>query len=234
MPIYNEGDQVGWVLDRFEAVLAAGTVQEVLAVDDGSTDESPSVVAASAHCTAITHRTREGIGSAIRSAYRYALEHDYDIVTILAGNGKDDPEQISVVLAPILAGEADYVQGSRFARGGVSRGLPWHRNLAIKAFTLTFSAFVGKRYTDCTNGFRAYRTSILRDPRVDWTQDWLTSYELEYYIHYKASRLFRTAEVPVAKVYRERTNDVSYSKMRAIDWLIALKPLFYLRLRIKR
>ena len=60
-----------------------------------------------------------------------------------------------------------------------------HRNLAIRVFTWTFSLFTLHRFTDCTNGFRAYKTSILRDPRIDWSQDWLHSYELEYYIHYK-------------------------------------------------
>jgi CheY-like chemotaxis protein len=80
----------------------------------------------------------------------------------------DDPDQVGLVLSPVLSGEADYVQGSRFAKGGHSRGLPAHRNLAIRVFTLTFSLFVGKRFTDCTNGFRAYRTSILRDERIDW------------------------------------------------------------------
>ena len=117
----------------------------------------------------------------------------------------------------------------------MSGGLPSHRNLAIRVFTLTFSLFVGQRFTDCTNGYRAYRTSMLRDERLDWTQDWLGSYELEYYIHYKAIQLgYRVEEVPVAKVYRQPSADGSYSKMRARDWLVALKPLLYLRLGLKQ
>jgi dolichol-phosphate mannosyltransferase len=233
IPVYNQEAQVGWVLDRFKPVLEQGTVQEVLAVDDGSTDQTPEILRSSNHCSVITHETRRGIGDAIRSAYRYALEHDYDVFQIMAGNGKDDPAQIPVVLAPILGDNADYVQGSRFAEGGVSEGLPSHRSLAIRLFTWTFSLFVGHRFTDCTNGFRAYRTSILRDKRLDWSQDWLGTYELEYYVHYKAAQLgYRIAEVPVSKTYRHSPGG-SYSKMRARDWLIALKPLFYLRLGLK-
>ena len=201
LPVYNEEAQIAWVLERFEPLLVDGTIDELVAVDDGSTDRTPALLGACAHCTVISHPARRGIGIAIRSAYRYALDHDYDVFVIMAGNGKDDPAQVPVVLAPVLRDEADYVQGSRFAKGGHSSGLPAHRNLAIRVFTLTFSILVGRRFTDCTNGFRAYRTSILRDERLDWTQDWLNSYELEYYIHYRAIQLgYRIDEVPVAKV----------------------------------
>jgi dolichol-phosphate mannosyltransferase len=234
IPVYNQAAQIGWVLDRFKPLLEQGTVQEVLAVDDGSTDETPDILHSSGHCTVITHKTRRGIGDAIRSAYRYTLQRDYEIFQIMAGNGKDDPAQIPVVLAPILSDKADYVQGSRFAEGGLSEGLPSHRGLAIHLFTRTFSLFVGHRFTDCTNGFRAYRTSILRDQRLDWSQEWLGTYELEYYMHYKAVQLgYRVTEVPVSKTYR-RSAGGSYSKMRGRDWLIARKPLFYLRLGLKR
>ena len=234
LPVYNQEAQVGWVLERLEPVLAEGTVQEVLAVDDGSTDGTPAILAGCGHCTVLTHETRRGIGAAIQTAYRYALERGYDVFLIMAGNGKDDPAEIPKIVGPVLRDEADYVQGSRFAEGGISAGLPWHRNLAIRVFTLTFSLFVGQRFTDCANGFRAYRTSILRDERLNWSQDWLQSYELEYYVHYKAVRLgYRVTEVPVSKVYRRASPDGSYSKMRARDWLVALKPLFYLRLGLK-
>ena len=234
LPVYNQEAQIGWVLERFRPVLDAGTVDELVAVDDGSTDGTLALLEACDYCTVLTHPERRGIGNAIRSAYGYALENDFDVFVIMAGNGKDNPAQTSVVLGPIVGDQADYVQGSRFARGGVSGGLPAHRNLAIRVFTLTFSLLVGRRFTDCANGFRAYRTSILRDERLDWTQNWLGSYELEYYIHYKAIELgYRIVEVPVTKIYRRPSRDGSYSKMRGRDWLVALKPLFYLRLGLK-
>lgn len=235
LPVYNQETQISWVLDRFKPALADGIVQEVLVVDDGSTDATPDVLGSFEHCTVITHPSRRGIGDAIRSAYEYALEHDYDVFMIMAGNGKDDPAQVQQVVQPVVADEADYVQGSRFLSGGASTGLPSHRNLAIRVFTWTFSLFTFRHLTDCTNGFRAYRTSILRDPRIDWKQDWLSSYELEYYIHYKVIRLgYRVQEVPVVKTYERPSADGSYSKMRARDWLIAIKPLFYLRFGLKR
>jgi dolichol-phosphate mannosyltransferase len=235
MPVYNQEAQIRWVLDRFKPVLDKQTVHEVLAVDDGSTDGTPAILRHCDYCTVVTHETHRGIGDAIRSAYDYALGHGYEVFVIMAGNGKDDPTEVGRILEPILGDHADYVQGSRFAPGGVTKGLPRHRSLAIRLFTWTFSTFVRHRFTDCTNGFRAYRTSILRDPQIDWSQEWLSTYELEYYVHYKAVQLgYRVEEVPVSKVYRRVSPDGSYSKMRARDWMIALKPLFYLRLGLRR
>jgi hypothetical protein len=119
--------------------------------------------------------------------------------------------------------------------GGNSAGLPTHRLLAMRVFTWTFSLFLMRRYTDCTNGFRAYRAAFLRDRRLDWAQEWLGhSYEIEFYMHYQATALgYRVTEVPVSKVYRP-TADGSYTKVRLRDWLTNLKPLFLLRLGLRQ
>lgn len=235
LPVYNEETQVGPLLDKYQPVVAKGIVQEVVAVDDGSTDQTSEIMRRYPFCSVISHPTHQGCGDAIRSGYRYALEKGYDIFVIMAGNGKDDPAEIERLIAPILANEMDYVQGSRFLPGGYSQGLPQHRNVAIRVFTWTFSLFLLRRYTDCTNGFRAYRTAILRDPRLDWAQEWLGhSYEIEFYMHYKVAALgYRVSEVPVSKIYRP-AKDGSYTKVRIRDWLTNLKPLFLLRLGLRK
>jgi dolichol-phosphate mannosyltransferase len=235
VPVYNEEEHIGPLLERYRPVLESGVVQELLAVDDGSTDRTPEILGDCDYCTVITHPAHRGCGDAIRSAYGYAVEHRHDVFVIMAGNGKDDPAEIERLVQPVIAGEADYVQGSRFLPGGTSRGLPAHRGLAIRLFTWTFSLSLWRRFTDCTNGFRAYRTSILRDPRLRWSEEWLGhSYEIEFYMHYKVTELgYRVKEVPVSKIYRVSSNG-SYTKVQLRDWITNLKPLFFLRLGLKR
>jgi len=235
LPVFNEEAHIDVLLEGFRPVLERGVIDEVLVVDDGSTDRTPAILQKYDYCTVITHPSRQGCGDAIRSAYRYALTHDYDIFVIMAGNGKDDPAQIERLIAPILGDAADYVQGSRFLPGGQSEGLPGHRLWAIRLFTWTFSLFLVRRYTDCTNGFRAYRTATMRDPRLDWSQEWLGhSYEIEFYMHYMVASLgYRVKEVPVSKIYRP-ARDGSYTKVRLRDWLTNLKPLFLLRFGLRR
>ena len=235
VPVYNEETHIAELLDRFNPVLEAGTVQEVVVVDDASTDQTPAILRRYPNVTVITQQAHQGIGSSIRAAYRRALEGNYDVFVIMAGNGKDDPALIGRLLAPVLADKADYVQGSRFLPGGQSKGLPRHRYVAMRTFSLVFSLMVLHHFTDCTNGFRAYRTAVLRDDRIGWSQSWLgQGYELEYYIHYKVAQLgYRVTEVPVSKIYRRAPNG-SYSKIRWADWPRMLRPLLYLRLGFRQ
>ncbi len=232
--VYNEAHRVGPVLARCDELLAGGVFDEVLIVDDGSTDDTPALIAAHPRIKCVRHETNRGASAAIRTGYAHAIDGNFDVLTLFAMNGKDDPADARTVLAPILAGSADYVQGSRFLPGGSSEHLPPHRRMSIHAFTLAFSALANHRFSDCTNGFRAYRTSLLRDPRLDWNQSWIGDrYELEYYMHFQAAFLgYRVAEVPVSKNYPN--DNQPYSKIRPADWLRMLRPMVYLRLGMRR
>jgi dolichol-phosphate mannosyltransferase len=171
----------------------------------------------------------------MKSAFQYALDHGYDVLVIQAGNDKDDPLEIPSLVAPILADEADFVQGSRFLPGGAFGNMPWHRVFATRFIhPAAVSLAAGKRVTESTNGFRAFRTALLRDSRIDWRQTWLDRYELEPYLLVKAIALgYRHREVPVTKIYPERA--LGYTKMRPlIDWWSILRPVVFLALGIRR
>jgi len=226
IPVYNECTQIGLLIDRFPKDRC-----DLIVVDDASTDGTTHEIQKRATPT-IRHEKRTGVGKCLQDGIRQAKTRGAQTIVILAGNGKDDPREIPKLLDAIEAG-ADYVQGSRFMAGGEWKNLPWQRWIAIKTFTGLWSLLMGRRLTDVTNGFRAYRMRFLDRPEVRWEQEWLTTYEFEYYLHYYALYLaIPFQEVPVTKNYPTRHN---YSKIRAGgDWWRIVRPLLMLKLRIKK
>lgn len=226
LPCFDESGRIGAVLDRMLEV--RDLVDEVVVVDDGSRDGSRDEVRASPMpVTLLEHASRRGLGEVIRTFYRHALAQGHEVVAVMAGNGKDDPRNLRQLLRPIFAGEADYVQGSRYAAGGASERLPRHRALAICAFTVAVSLVSGRRTSNASNGFRAYRTAILRDPRIDWEAPWLgASYQVEIYLLLATTRLgYRVCEVPVTKIYPQ--DGKASSKATALDWWSMAKPIVW-------
>lgn len=227
---YNEGEKIRRVIARHPPERA----YDLLVMDDGSTDGSLN----SLPCEGISrlrNETNQGIGAAMKYVFEYALECGYDILVTQAGNDKDNPREIPRLLDPILADKADFVQGSRFLPGGSHGNTPVYRIVATRYLHPTlFSFAAGKRLTDTTNGFRAFRTALLRDPRVRWRQAWLNQYELEPYLLYQAIRLgYRHCEAPVSKVYPP--HQLGYTKMRPIiGWWSILRPVVLLGLGLKR
>src|SRR5499427_7761990 len=125
------------------------------------------------------------------------------------------------------AGEARLVQGSRWLPGGATPGIPPDRRWLTQLYPLLFRIASGHAVTDGTNGLRAFRLSLLDDPRIQLEQDWLDRYELEPYLLYQAMRGgYRVTEAPVTVRYHGRGT----TKMRLKDGWRILRPLVYLRL----
>jgi dolichol-phosphate mannosyltransferase len=152
----------------------------------------------------------------------------------MAANGKDNPSEIPRFTRALEKGY-EYVQGSRFARGGKADRTPFLRAIFSRMWPLIWSLLVGKRLTEVTNGFRAYDMRILLDRRIRLDQRWLDNYALEYYVHFKALTCgYRYCEVPVTKTY-PRSHKGGYSKIRVFrDWKDILLPPILLRLGLRR
>ena len=226
---YNEGEKIRRTLARHPRERS----YDLLLVDDGSTDGS--VTELDPAVLVIRNARNEGIGASMKRAFEFALDRHYDILVIQAGNDKDDPLEIPRLVAPILEERADFVQGSRFLDGAAFKNMPRYRIVGTRTVhPLLFSLAAGKRVTESTNGFRAFRTAILRDARVDWRQAWLDRYELEPYLLLKAIALgYRHCEVPVTKIYPR--HELGYTKMRpVVDWWSILRPIVYLGLGLRR
>ena len=227
-PFHNEGAKLPSWADR----LLLPVADHVIGVNDGSTDDGPEYLRGLG--IDVLDQPRSGIGSSIKRCVEYARGHGYDTLVVMAGNGKDDPAEVPRLVQAVQDG-ADYVQGSRFLKGGSSPNLPLFRLVTIKVLSFLFTVRMLKRCTDLTNGFRAYRVAMLDDPHIDISQDWLDGYEYEYYVHWKAYELgYKVTEVPVTKRYPDE-KQVEYTKIRIFkDWWQLLRPFVLLGLRIRR
>lgn len=227
VPVFNE-PRLALLLPRFDFV----ATPHVIIVNDGSTDGSAEIASAYP-VKLIQHDTRRGVGGALRTGLTYLEQNRFDVAVIMAGNNKDDPAEIPHLLSKIREG-ADYVQGSRYLIAQHARDTPFRRRVATRAVALLWSVRFLRRLTDVTNGFRSYRLSILKDPRMDISQNWLDRYELEYYLHYKVHSLgYRYAETPVSKRYAKDGLSVSKIRLRRDLWSL-LRPLVLLTLRLRK
>ena len=232
---YNTANQTRQVLQKFPSQRD----YDLLVINDGSTDKTADVIKKYAEkhdSNLIEHPINKGVGGAIKSGINYALTNGYQVTVLMAGNNKDDPLEIPKLLNPIIHQNYDYVQGSRFLKGGRWDNLPPFRYIMVKLHALLFTFLTGKKCTDSLNGFRAYKMSVFKDSRINIWQDWLDKYELETYLHYKALKLrYRFKEVPVSKIYPLNCRKIRYSHIRPfIDWWSILNPLLFLNLKLKR
>jgi len=227
---------IGTVLERFEP----GIVDEICVVADSPSprtlkriEEARQSISVLVHL--IHNSERKGIGYAIRQGYSYALDNKFDLIVVMAGNGKDDPKEIPRLTAPIMIEGMDYVQESRFLPGGRREKNPFLRSIFTRLFPVIWTSMTGVHCTEVTNGFRAYRSSILKDPQINVWQNWLDNYELEYYLHYKALTLgYKFAERPVSKDYTEIRKG-KYSHISPLkDWWQIVGPVFMLKLGVKK
>jgi len=230
-PAYDEGERILRVVRE----APRDWVDEVLVVDDGSTDGTARF-ARDAGATVIEHGRNRGVGAAIRTAIEYGKANGFGIIVITSGGGKTPGRQIPLLVGPVLEGEADFVQGSRYLEGGRLEGAPWHRRLGTWGYSMLFSLFLGRRVTDASSGFRAFRLSITDDPRFRLDQPWLDSYELEPYLLFQAIRAgVRYREAPVSIIYPPRADGLPYTKMRPFTgWWRIFRPVVFLRLGWKR
>lgn len=229
-PVLDEEVKIGQVVER----VPRDVVEETLVVDDGSTDGSAQV-ARDGGATVISMGGVMGVGAAIRTGYEYALEHGFDIAVVMAGNNKDWPEEIPILIDPIVRGEADLVQGSRWIADDQQFGdMPLYRKFATRLHPWLFSKISRHDMSDTTNGFRAISADALRHVMPSLYQDWLDEYELEVYLLYKAVKEgLRVTEVGVHKTYPPKA--VGQTKMAPITgWWSILRPLFLLGSGMKK
>jgi glycosyltransferase involved in cell wall biosynthesis len=151
VPALNEAAVIGKVVDE---IRAADPRIDVVVVDDASTDDTAGV-ARSRGATVLQLPFNVGIGGAVQTGFKYAVEHGYLLAVRLDGDGQHVAREIPKLLAPVERGGANLVIGSRFAEAGGSYRPPFARRIGIRIFARLVSLLGGQRVSDTTSGFVA-------------------------------------------------------------------------------
>ncbi len=197
----NENGRIRAQLARMAPLAEA---VDIIVADGGSSDGSLALeTLGEFHLRALLIKRGAGkLSAQMRMAIGFALEEGYDGLIVVDGNGKDDIAAIPRFVELLDQG-FDHVQGSRYIPGGRGINTPLSRTLGVQFLHAPLITLAARhRYTDTTNGFRAYSRRFLTDPRVQPLRNIFMGYELHYYLAIRAARLgFRVTETPVTRAY---------------------------------
>ncbi len=193
IPAYDEAENIGPVL-RAIPERVCGLDTAVLVVDDGSRDATGAV--ARAHGAAVVrHVVNRGQGAAMRTGYALVAETGAEVVVAMDSDGQHQPDEMPRLVGPVLAGEAELVNGSRTLGSGVS--VHPMRDVGIVFFNRLISLLTRTHVSDCSNGYRAMRPHILRELVLRQNQFHNSEFLIE-----ANKRGFATLEVPVTVTHR--------------------------------
>jgi glycosyltransferase involved in cell wall biosynthesis len=195
VPAFEEAEAIGAVVTEirdFDSTI------DVVVVDDGSGDGTADA-AAEAGAVVVRLPFNLGIGAAVQTGFRYALEQDYDVAVRLDGDGQHAATELPKLLAPLERDEADVVTGSRFRDENGGYRPPLGRRLGITWFAKLVSLLSRQRVTDTTSGFQALNRPAIALFARDYPSDYP---EVEATVLLLKHRL-RLLEVPVEMRERE-------------------------------
>ncbi|HZO50597.1 MAG TPA: glycosyltransferase family 2 protein [Gaiellaceae bacterium] len=212
VPARNEQAAVGRVVAELRAFDPG---LDVVVVDDGSTDRTAEVAAA-AGALVVRLPFNLGIGGAVQTGFKFALEHGYELALRLDGDGQHDPAELPKLLAVLERDGADVVVGSRFV-DGTARGhrSPVGRRLGIAFFARLVSLLTRQRLTDTTSGFQAINARGIAVFAADYPHDYP---EVEAAVLAHKHRL-RLAEVQVRMREREHGRS-SITALRSVYYAL--------------
>ena len=202
LPVYNEAKHLSSVLD--EVVSHACSV---LVVDDGSTDGGSQIlakrVAERNDIQVVRHETNRGYGAALKTAFEYAIQHNYDVLITIDCDGQHEPQLISKLAGCVFESEGDHpldiVSGSRYLKCDKSSAgtAPQDRRRINLTITKELNELLGLALTDAFCGFKAYRVAALG--RLELTEPGYAM-PLELWVQ-AAKQGLHICEMPVPLIY---------------------------------
>ena len=203
IPLLNEGEKIIKQLKKMQDA----KIQEhadIIIFDGGSTDEATNKeLLTSLNVRCLLVKTGPGKqGAQFRMGFHYILEQGYKGIVTIDGNNKDSVEHIPNFITKLKQGY-DFIQGSRFIKGGFHENTPLSRLIAVKLIHSPWISILGKfRYTDTTNAFRGISRKLLESERISIFRSIFNSYELLFYMSIMAPKSgFKTSEIPVERKY---------------------------------
>ncbi|WP_078543586.1 glycosyltransferase family 2 protein [Litchfieldia alkalitelluris] len=206
IPVINEGNRIIGQLTKIKN-LELDQIVDIIICDGGSTDGSMEVerLKSLGVRTLLVKEDTGKLSAQLRMGYAYALEEGYEGILTIDGNGKDSVEDITKFVEALDQGW-DLVQGSRYAPGGKAINTPKLRHFAVKLLHVPIVSAVARfKYTDTTNGYRAYSRRYLTDDRVQPFRKIFDTYELLAYLSVRAPQLgYNAKEVGVTRAYPDK------------------------------
>ena len=216
---YNAASTLVHVLDRIPPDLRS-EIHEVLVGDDHSQDATYNIglgyqETTDLPLTVVRHPKNLGYGGNQKWGYQYAIDHGWDVVVLLHGDGQYAPEQMRAVIQPILDGEAEAVLGSRLLRKGEARrgGMPLYKIVGNRILTTMQNAVVGTELSEWHSGYRAYDVKTLARLPFERASDGF-DFDTEIIVQLHESSL-RIVEVPIPTYYGDEVcyvDGVRYAK----------------------
>jgi len=208
LPALNEAGSVAGVVHQVRHSLPAA---DVLLIDDGSSDDTASL-AADAGATVVSLPYNMGVGTALRTGFKYAARNGYDVVVQTDADGQHLPDEIPKLLEALDSG-ADLAIGTRFANGDGHYAVDLSRGLAMRLLLLLVRALTGRRLTDTTSGFRAFSRPLVHEFASTYPREFLSDTVEALVI--ASYRGFAIAEVPVRMRHRS-TGAPSHRSVRLL------------------
>lgn len=219
MPAYNAGKTLRMT---YEAI-PKDNVDYVILVDDGSKDDTLAV-AKELHLEVFVHARNFGYGGNQKTCYTEALKAGAEIIVMLHPDYQYDPTLLPDIVAPIEAGEADVVLGSRFMGGSVMKqGMPWWKFLGNRFLTNLQNWVLGQNLAEYHTGYRAFSRRVLEEAPFLLNSD---KFVFDQEMLVQAVQLnFRIKEIPVPTRYFPEASSASFSASvrygLSILWLLA-------------
>lgn len=203
IPVINEGERIKKELEKAFKNNVSDYADIVICdggSNDGSTEESQ--LRAFKVNTLLVKSDEGKQGAQLRMGIWWALERNYKGIITIDGNNKDSIEDVPRFIEKLKEGY-DFIQGSRFVKGGKAINTPFIRNISVRFIHAPIISLTAhQRFTDTTNAYRAYSARYLKDNRVQPLRDIFMSYELLAYLSVRATQIgYKACEIPVTRAY---------------------------------